>query len=137
MCARGLNDGATQQQVLTEDQPVKPTRQNIVDALSWLTKDAKPGDVFWLHYSGHGLQLQDHSGRSKAGGELDEALVPLDYKTAGTIMDYVSNQHSTIQTDVFSVQEIFDRLVKPLPQGATLYAVFGMRSVVCVCCTCD
>ena len=42
---------------LTDDQRVQraiPTRQNILDAIQWLVKDARPNDALFFHYSGHG-----------------------------------------------------------------------------------
>lgn len=41
--------------ILTDDQtnPVMiPTKQNIIRAMGWLVKDARPNDALFLHYSG-------------------------------------------------------------------------------------
>lgn len=41
--------------ILTDDQqnPMsQPTKQNILRAMHWLVKDAKPNDSLFLHYSG-------------------------------------------------------------------------------------
>jgi metacaspase-1 len=41
--------------ILTDDQraPVsQPTKANIIKAMHWLVKDAKPGDSLFFHYSG-------------------------------------------------------------------------------------
>lgn len=48
---------------LTDDQrqvDKQPTRANILKAMKWLVQDAKPGDRFFFHYSGHGSQLPIH-----------------------------------------------------------------------------
>ena len=41
--------------ILTDDQQNPrsiPTKQNILQAMHWLVKDAKPGDSLFFHYSG-------------------------------------------------------------------------------------
>jgi hypothetical protein len=41
--------------ILTDDQqnPMsQPTKQNIIKAMTWLVKDAKPNDSLFFHYSG-------------------------------------------------------------------------------------
>jgi hypothetical protein len=95
--------------VLTEsaetESDMLPTRNAVEEAMSWLTEDAKEGDVLWFHFSGHGIQDFDHPSAERDG--VDEALLPLDYQTAGNISD----------------KTIHELLVKRLPKGATLYAV--------------
>lgn len=75
--------------VLTDDQTNNPaylpTRANILNALNWLVADARPGDCFFLHYSGHGGQARDTSGDEKDG--MDSTICPMDYSTAGQITD--------------------------------------------------
>jgi len=80
----------------------EPTRKNIEDAMRWLVADAKPGDSFFLHFSGHGTSVVDDNGDEEDG--FDEALVPVDYTTHGLIRD----------------DDCFELLVKPLPKGARL-----------------
>lgn len=82
-----------------------PTRKNIIGALRWLVQDCQPGDSLVFHYSGHGSQVRDRDGDECDG--YDEALVPLDYKTQGKILD----------------DEINATIVRPLPRGATLHAI--------------
>ncbi|KAJ7670755.1 caspase domain-containing protein [Mycena polygramma] len=51
--------------VLTDDSPharSQPTRQNIIDAMRWLVRDARPHDALFFHYSGHGGQTPDRDG---------------------------------------------------------------------------
>jgi predicted ester cyclase len=91
---------------LTEEVRRKPTRQNILNSMQWLTEGAQPGDVLWFHYSGHGAQIPDKSHDEQDG--KDESLVPLDYQRAGMITD----------------DDLEAALVKPLPAGVTLYCVF-------------
>ena len=83
----------------------QPTRANIEDSLRWLVSGAAPGDVFFLHYSGHGTSVRDRTGDETDG--MDEALVPLDYQDAGMILD----------------DDIYKMCVKTLPTGARLTAV--------------
>ncbi|CAE7076486.1 unnamed protein product [Rhizoctonia solani] len=51
-----------------------PTRDNILQAMQWLVRDAKPNDSLFFHYSGHGGQTKDLDGDEADG--YDE--VPLD-----------------------------------------------------------
>ena len=51
--------------ILTDDQqnPMsQPTKQNILRAMHWLVKDAKPNDSLFFHYSGQ-LRLRTHKAR--------------------------------------------------------------------------
>lgn len=41
--------------ILTDDQQnprSQPTKQNIIQAMTWLVKDARPDDSLFFHYSG-------------------------------------------------------------------------------------
>ena len=64
-----------------------------------------PGDCLFFHYSGHGGQV---------GGSLleddgkNETILPVDYETAGQIKD----------------SAIYDAIVRPLPAGVRLTAIF-------------
>ena len=57
----GFKDDSKHMRMLTDDQPerLKPTTQNILDSLDWLTSDLKAGDQLFFHYSGHGTQMPD------------------------------------------------------------------------------
>lgn len=93
---------------LTEEQPRRfhPTRDNILKGVNWLVQGAQAGDVLWMHFSGHGVQVKDLDGDESDG--MDEAIAPLDYGKAGMITD----------------DELKLALVDPLPAGVVLYAVF-------------
>ncbi|KAG2072087.1 hypothetical protein BDR04DRAFT_1097401 [Suillus decipiens] len=83
-----------------------PTKQNILDAMRWLVKDAQPHDALFFHYSGHGGQVPDKDGDEVDG--LDEVIYPVDYKKAGFIVD----------------DEMHRIMVKSLPAGCRLTAIF-------------
>ncbi|QSL64404.1 hypothetical protein MERGE_001705 [Pneumocystis wakefieldiae] len=83
-----------------------PTRRNIIDAMAWLVKDARPNDSLFFHYSGHGGQIDDFDGDEEDGS--DEVIYPLDFSRAGYITD--DQMHSI--------------LVRPLPPGCRLTAIF-------------
>jgi metacaspase-1 len=54
--------------ILTDDQqnPLsQPTKQNILRAMHWLVKDARPNDSLFFHYSGE--QASPHRGRDGRG----------------------------------------------------------------------
>ncbi|KAK5651642.1 hypothetical protein OQA88_11817 [Cercophora sp. LCS_1] len=94
---------------LTDDQQdpnYQPTHANIIRAMQWLVKDAQPNDALFLHYSGHGGQTADTDGDEEDGH--DEVIYPVDFKTAGHIVD----------------DEIHFTVVKPLPEGVRLTAIF-------------
>lgn len=55
--------------------------------MQWLVRDARPGDSLFFHYSGHGGQAADLDGDEDDG--FDETILPLDFKTAGEIIDDV------------------------------------------------
>ncbi|ONH67569.1 Metacaspase-1 [Cyberlindnera fabianii] len=95
--------------MLTDDQRemVKvPTKANIIRAMQWLVSEARPNDSLVFHYSGHGGLEKNLTGEEESG--YDSCIYPVDYETAGSILDDVMH----------------DILVKPLPQGARLTAFF-------------
>lgn len=95
--------------VLTDDNPSprsRPTQKNILNAMRWLVNGANAHDALFLHYSGHGGRTRDLDGDEPDG--WDDVIFPLDYQTTGIITDDV----------------LHDTLVKPLPAGCRLTAVF-------------
>jgi metacaspase-1 len=94
---------------LTDDQQNamgQPTKQNIIRAMRWLVQDVQPNDSLFFHYSGHGGQTKDLNGDEDDGN--DEVIYPVDYKTAGHIVD----------------DELHSILVSPLRAGVRLTAIF-------------
>jgi len=89
---------------LTSDH-VLPTRQTMLNGIHWLVQDARPGDTLFFFYSGHGGQTRDTSGDESDG--MDDTICPLDYQTAGTIID----------------DDLHRYLVASLPEGCRLIAV--------------
>lgn len=95
--------------VLTDDQNDMvrvPTRANIIRAMQWLVKDARPNDSLFLHYSGHGGQTKDLDGDEEDG--MDDVIYPVDFETAGDLVDDIMH----------------DILIKPLQPGVRLTALF-------------
>jgi len=81
--------------ILTDDQqnPVaQPTRANIIRAMQWLVKDARPNDSLFFHYSGHGGQTVDFHFEHLNG--YDDTIFPLDWKKTGQIISPVHSRHS-------------------------------------------
>lgn len=83
----------------------EPTRDNIASSMAWLAKNAKPGDVLFVHYSGHGVKARSEKDTMET---YDQCLVPLDHEKSGCIRD----------------DDIFQLLVSRLPQGVRLTALF-------------
>ncbi|KAK0431415.1 peptidase C14 [Armillaria borealis] len=80
-----------------------PTKNNIIKAMQWLVKGARPDDSLVFHYSGHGGQIRDQNGDEADG--YDEVIFPVD---GGYIVD--DDMHAF--------------MVKPLPPGCRLTALF-------------
>ena len=68
--------------------------------MHWLVDGAQPNDSLFFHFSGHGSQKMDYDSDEVDGS--DETIVPLDYKSAGDIVD----------------DEMNAILVEQLPRGA-------------------
>ncbi|KAB8271229.1 caspase domain-containing protein [Aspergillus minisclerotigenes] len=95
--------------LLTDDQQnpkSQPTKANILRAMHWLVKDAKPNDSLFFHYSGHGGQTPDLDGDEDDG--YDEVIYPVDFRQAGHIVD----------------DEMHRIMVNPLQPGVRLTAIF-------------
>jgi hypothetical protein len=55
----------------------RATKQNIMERLDWMVKNAKSGDYMVFHFSGHGSQVRDRDG-DELKDHLDEILCPAD-----------------------------------------------------------
>ncbi|KAI8989470.1 peptidase C14 [Pilobolus umbonatus] len=89
--------------ILTDDQnnpKSLPTKRNIIEAMKWLVRDARPND------SGHGGRMKDYDGDEDDG--YDETIYPVDHATYGQIVDDMMH----------------DIMVRPLPPGCRLTAIF-------------
>lgn len=71
--------------LIDDGKHTKPTRANILAAYKKIVAESRPGDSIFLHYSGHGTKVRDLNGDEDDG--YDEAMVPLDFKRAGHILD--------------------------------------------------
>ncbi|KAK0728304.1 peptidase C14, caspase domain-containing protein [Lasiosphaeria miniovina] len=94
--------------ILADDQqnPItQPTKQNILRAMYWLVKDARPNDALFFHYSGHGSQTKDLDGDEEDGYEV---IYPVDFRQVGHITD----------------DEMHRITVRPLQAGVRLTAIF-------------
>lgn len=95
--------------ILTDDQNQRnkiPTKENIIRAMQWLVKDARPNDSLVFHYSGHGGVTKDLDGDEDEG--YDEVIYPVDFQQAGHIVD----------DDMHAI------MVRSLPPGCKLTALF-------------
>ena len=102
----GFPTDSRHMRILTDDDPSNmPTRSNMIKAMKWLVNGAKNGDSLFLHYSGHGGSVKDTDGDEMDG--MDETLIPVDYKSAGHIVD----------------DDLHALLVAGLPAGVRLTAV--------------
>ncbi|KAI0267549.1 peptidase C14, caspase domain-containing protein [Russula aff. rugulosa BPL654] len=92
-----------------------PNKANILRAMQELVSDPQPGDSFFLYFSGHGVQIKDMDGDEDDG--LDECICAVDY--FGDDPNPTENTPGLVVDDV-----IHDILVRPLPQGCRLAALF-------------
>ncbi|PBK87178.1 hypothetical protein ARMGADRAFT_1085950 [Armillaria gallica] len=100
-----------------------PTKENMLEGIRWLVKDAQPHDSLFFHYSGHGGQTEDLDGDEVDG--YDEIIFPVDYKDAGEIIDDVNSKTSDLSFSYSPPgQEMHLIMVKPLPSGCRLTALF-------------
>ncbi|KAK7246747.1 hypothetical protein RIF29_41617 [Crotalaria pallida] len=97
--------------MLTDDPEEKnplriPTKHNMRAAMRWLVEGCQPGDSLVFYFSGHGSREVDRNMDELDG--VDEAICPVDYEHEGKIID----------------DEINATIVRPLPRGAKLHAIF-------------
>ncbi|KAI0439912.1 hypothetical protein F4803DRAFT_529423 [Xylaria telfairii] len=95
--------------ILTDEQqaPIsQPTKQNLLRAMHWLVKDARPNDSLFFHYSGHGGRTKDLDSDEEDG--YDEVIYPVDFRRVGCIADH----------------EMYRIMVQPLQPGVRLTAIF-------------
>lgn len=71
--------------LITDDTVVKPTKANILSALSWLVADIQPGQNVLFQFSGHGGQVRDTNGDEVEG--YDECIYPVN----GTQMEVITD----------------------------------------------
>lgn len=69
----------------TTNTSLLPTKSNILKALTQLVADSAGCTEIWIHYSGHGSRVPDVNKDELSG--LDNVIVPVDYRTAGVIVD--------------------------------------------------
>lgn len=67
------------------DALTQPTRANILGHLRAIAAASAGCEEVWIHYSGHGGQARDPTGKEEDG--LNETILPCDYMSAGIISD--------------------------------------------------
>ena len=77
--------------ILTDEQA---TRANILAAFEQLAQRAGPQDMVYIHYSGHGSQVEDLSG-DEADDHLDETLISQDGRS-GDVRDITDDELDAI-----------------------------------------
>ena len=90
---------------MDDGQHTDPTKANIEKAFHDLAFSCQPGDAVFFYYAGHGGTTPHMNGDESDG--LAESMYPVDYMDNGEIID----------------DEIFIKLLVPLPQGVHMTAV--------------
>ena len=89
-----------------EDGHPPPTRKNIEAGLRWLVRGIRPGDSLVFYFCGHGSYWAEKVDGDEID-ELDETILPVDFKKKGMIFDNFINR----------------TIVRPLVPGVTLHAI--------------
>jgi metacaspase-1 len=72
--------------MLRDDNPgMLPTRENIINKLTYVINESANYEELWIHYSGHGSQIVDDNFDEVDG--KDEVIVPCDFQKEGFITD--------------------------------------------------
>jgi hypothetical protein len=90
---------------LTDRTEMKPTRQNILEAIQWLVADLKPGQNVYFHYSGHGVRILDKSGDEVSGA--DSCICP----------------YNDGKIEIITDDELRVALAEKIPAGSKCFAV--------------
>lgn len=106
------NYPAADLQLLTDDTPEKPTRDNILNKLKQLVANAKAGDTLIFDYSGHGSQVPDIHGDEEDG--LDETICPIDFMTR-RVINY-KGQRITLDSQI--TDDEINEIISEVPHGA-------------------
>ncbi|MGE3938893.1 MAG: caspase family protein [Nitrospirales bacterium] len=80
------------------------TRAGVLSAVNHIVKEAGPNDVVYIHYSGHGSQVQDLNG-DEPDDQLDETIVPVDGRTEG-VPDITDDELETILSQLQTTQAV-------------------------------
>ena len=104
-----------------------PTRKNILNSMKWLVQDAKPGDNLLFFFAGHGGQSRDRDGDEEDG--KDEHICPV---VQGQHPNFAAALEGSLGKDDaddlrgrgISDDEIFEKMLKDLPEGVRLTTVF-------------
>jgi len=93
-----------------------PSASNIKRHIKKLVNDREPGDVIWLHYSGHGCQLNNQPGNADtADGNKDEAIVSAS----------CGHPAAAVNEDVYIRDDwLKDYFVKQVPDRVECIAIF-------------
>lgn len=88
-------------------------------AMDWLVSGVQPNDSLFFHYSGHGGQVEDTSGDE--ADYQDECIYPID----SVALTGASAEGSEARTANIIIDDLlYTTLVRPLPTGARLTAIF-------------
>lgn len=89
--------------MLTDDDEIKPTKNNILSSFDWLLENVVAGDILVFYFSGHGSFVRD---ANRDESDLrDEVIVPIDYMENGFILD----------------DTIMSNLIRKVPANVTLW----------------
>lgn len=128
-----VNDVETMREILTKRWGFLPsnittltdegaTRARILAAITEIVGVSAPEDTLYIHYSGHGSQVQDLNGDEDDG--LDETLVPQDGRTSG-VRDIVDDELDAIFSNLRTRNAV---IVLDSCHSGTATRSFGIRA---------
>ncbi|KAI5121697.1 hypothetical protein M0805_002090 [Coniferiporia weirii] len=92
-----------------------PTGENILKAIDDLVRDARAGDHFVFHYSGHGSQVPNQEDDDDEDDGMDEVIWPV---------DIICTEDGEVADNYIRDDELKKRLIDVLPAGTHLTIVF-------------
>ena len=98
-------------------------KDGIISALLKLQNETEPGDMVFIHFSGHGQQIQDDNGDEVDG--MDEAMIPIDARSKFEEGVYEGENH--LRDDEFA--EILTNIRREAgPNGSVLVIIDACHS---------
>ncbi|KAI0247938.1 caspase domain-containing protein [Lactifluus subvellereus] len=94
------------------NDPILPSRENILEAMQWLVREARQDDSLFFYFSGHIKQFKGVDGN-------DIGICAMDYRDGRTGL-FRSEEAS----GMISHEMMRDILIDPLPPGCRLTAIF-------------
>ncbi|PBK88892.1 hypothetical protein ARMGADRAFT_345497 [Armillaria gallica] len=108
--------------LLTDETDDKPTKENILNALTSLVKGAQKNDSLFLHYSGHGGQVPDQDD-DEDDGEDEGSSITLFHSLDNLLTVHILEDIECFDSSVI-IDDDIHKILQSLPSGCRLTALF-------------